>query len=169
MIYYYLQYKYGPILYDTDQEAGNWKYMAGKVSALIAIGAGLFHFDENPVAISILFVPLVLLVFFSNYESIVVFRDRFVYIPGFSIPWKKPFIAYAYKDLQTVVSPVHYEVQDLPKNKSYLNEVDPRKKIHILYHNGSDELLSTTINWGFLQIAAQTISKELGKQTASAS
>lgn len=168
MIHYYLRYKYGPILYDTDQEAGNWKYIAGKVSALIAMGAGLLHFDENPVAISILMVPLVLLVFFSNYESIVVFPDRFVYIPGFSLPWKKPFIEFSYKDLQTVVSPVYYEVQDLPKRKAYLNEVDPRRKIHILYKNNSYELFSTTIPWGFLQIAGGTINKELGAQTATA-
>lgn len=169
MIHYYLRYKYGPILYDTDEEAGNWKYLAGKVSALIAIGAGLYHFGENPVGISILFVPLVLLVFFSNFESIVVFADRFVYIPGFSLPWKKPYIEFFYKDLQTVVSPVYYEVQGLPKRKAYLNEVDPRRKMHILYKNNSYELFSTSIPWGFLHIAAKRINKEMETQTAATS
>lgn len=168
MIHYYLRYKYGPILYDTDQEAGNWKFIAGKVSALITISAGLFHFDENPVFISILVVLLTLLVLFLNYESIIVFSDRFVYIPGFSIPWKKPFIEFPYKDLQTVVSPVYYEVKHLPKGKAYLNEVDPRRKIHILYKNNSYELYSTTIPWGFLHIAGGTINKEIGTQTPTA-
>lgn len=167
MIHYYLKYKYGPILYDTDQEAGNWKFIAGKGSSLIAIGAGLLHFNENPVVISIFIVLLILLILFLHYESIVVFGDRFVYVPGFSIPWKKPYLEFQFKDLQTVISPGHYEVQDLPRRKAYLNEVDPRRKIHILYKNNSSELYSTSIPWGYLHIAGQVINKEIVRQATN--
>ena len=160
MIRYSLRAKYGKILYDTDEGAETWKYMVGKVGALIAIGAGLYHFHENPIGISILITPLVLLVLFFNYESIVVFSDRFVYVPAFAFPWRQPFKEFLYEDLDTVVSPVDYEVKDLPGGKAYLNEVDSRRKIHVLYKDNTFELFSTSIPWGYLHTAAKLINQQ---------
>lgn len=162
LLYYFLRFKYGKILYDTDSGVEVWKYIIGKIGTLIAIGAGLYHVQENPVGMSIFLVPVLLLLVFFRYEMIIVFKDQFIYISGFSSPLR-PFKMFHYKDLKAVISPVNYEVNKNSKNERLLNLSDPRKKVHVLFKNGTDELFSTTINWVYLQQAANKINKELEK------
>ena len=165
MIQFYLHFKYGKSIYDTDQGAGNWKHIAGKAAALIAVIAGLLHFKENPTGISIFIIPLVLLILLYNHESIIVFNDRFVYVPAFFKPWKKPYTEFLYKHLEGTISPVEYEVENLPNRQDYLNKVDSRTKMHVLYKDRTSFLFSTSIPWPYMQMAAKQINQKIEKNS----
>jgi hypothetical protein len=168
LVLYYLRYKYGRILYDTAQDAGNWQHIVAKAAAFLFIGGGLLHFGENPVGISIYIVPLLLLVLFFNHEALILFEDRLVYVPSFSAPWKKQYKEFLYKDLHSTTNPVHYEVQGLPKGKAILNETDPRRKLHILFNDNTSDLyyISSSIPWHLVATVSKLVNKEVEKYKA---
>ena len=160
---YILRFKYGKILYDTDEGAANLKILFGKIAALLFIGAALWHLNENPIGILIFVLPALFLLLFFNYEGLILFEDRFIYTKAFSPMWGKRYKEFLYKDLEKVINPVEYNIEGLPKKKATLNKVDPRKKVHIVYNNGNYELFSLQVNWGFLNIAVNYINKEIQK------
>ena len=119
-------------------------YIISKVVCVIIIGAGIFHFNENPVLITILIIVLLCVILFYNEEELIVYDSKFAYRSAFSLPNSSGKV-YQFKDLKKVVYPVEYVVDSLPKKQLYRNNMDPRDKIHIIYKNGNEELL--LVDW----------------------
>ena len=130
------------IIYSTGTEYA--KYLFGKFALIVTIGAGLAHFNENPVVISIMVIVCAGIVLFFYEEELIVFTDKFVFKPGFSLPLSDGK-QYYYKDVKKVVYPVEYELEKLPKKLAYRNDLHPWGKIHIIFRNGEEELLHITI------------------------
>ena len=130
LLYYYLQYKFGKILYGTDSGAWVAKYLFGKIGGVVALATSLFHLQENSVGILICVISFLFFLLFFRYAMIVVFKDRFVYIAGLSSLFKA-FREFPYKHLKAAASPVDYDVSETSKKQRVLNKVDSRKKIHL--------------------------------------
>ena len=134
---------------------------AGRIAAIVALGAAILHFDENPVAITIIIIALILLLLFTGYAKIKVYEDRFEYLPASPvILWLKGKTTYHLSEVHFVNVPVEYEVKNLPPNKKYLNNIDSGKKMHIAFKNGTNDLLSD-IRRDQLLMAAIAINKQI--------
>ena len=130
------------ILYRTRVK--QLEYIISKVVCIIIIGAGISHFNENPVFITIMIIVLVFVIVFYHEEELIVYDNKFAYKSAFSLPNSSGKV-YFFKDLKKVVYPVEYNVDSLPKKHLYRNNMDPRDKIHIIYKNGNEELLP--VDW----------------------
>lgn len=140
------------IIYRTrNNQAVN---ISGKFASLVGIVVGLAHFNENPVFISIMVIVLASLIIFTHEEELIVFKDKFVHRPGFSLPGSAGK-EYYYKDIKDVIFPVDYDVKNLAEKFFYRNRLDSRDKIHIIFKNGKEELLVITIR----MYVAQAINK----------
>jgi hypothetical protein len=63
----------------TAHSARLWfKEFIGRAACLIGIGAAIYHFNENPVVISIFIAVVLFLLLTTGPETIVIYSDRFV-------------------------------------------------------------------------------------------
>jgi len=142
----------GNIIYRTRyKQAEN---ISGKLASFVAIVVGLAHFNENPLFISIMAIVLASLIIFTHEEELIVFKDKFVYRSGFSLPCSRGK-EYYYKDIKDVVHPVDFDVKNLVEKFSYRNKFNSVDKIHIIFKTGKEELLIISLR----MYVAQAINK----------
>ena len=116
-----------------------------KFACIVAIGAGIYHFNENPVFITILIIVLSCLILFFYEEELIIYDNKFVYKSVLSLPNSRGK-EYFFKDIKEVIYPVDDDVKNLQKKYLYRNNLDPQEKIHIIYKNVNEELLPIVFN-----------------------
>ena len=133
-----------------------------------AIVSALFHFDENPVVITIFVCIAVTILLFVGNEKIIVYPDRFIYCHGSLMGLFDKKLAYYFKDIKEITFEGIYSWGlDNLTDRLPLHVPDPTNKLYILMKSGKEKEINSRIYKNDLREAVQHIIIQLNRKENS--